>query len=137
MLRSRFLSVFILAVFLCNLGLESDKGNVLSQIYYLKGARALNKGEYPEAIAKLRKALEISPESKKIKRALATALNNYSQSLPDDEIEKSIELIEESVEICPEEEQLKKNLAVQYTNCGLKLQEKGDLAEAIEKLKNP
>jgi len=135
MLRSRFLSVFILAVFLCNLGLESDKGNVLSQIYYLKGARALNKGEYPEAIAKLRKALEISPESKKIKRALATALNNYSQSLPDDEIEKSIELIEESVEICPEEEQLKKNLAVQYTNCGLKLQEKGDLAEAIEKFK--
>ena len=110
-----------------------SKGGVLSQIYYFKGVMAANQEEYPEAISQLRKALEILPESKKIKGVLATALNNYALSLEDAEKEKSIELLEEAVLILPAKRLLKDNLASVYNEWGLELLKEENINEAIEK----
>ncbi|MEA3368870.1 MAG: tetratricopeptide repeat protein [Candidatus Ratteibacteria bacterium] len=134
MVKREFLFLFILTALFFNLGLDI-KGNILHQVYYVKGVKALNNEQYPEAIGQLRKAFEIDPGSMKIKKALAVALNNYALSLGDGNKEESVELMEEAIRVLPEDTSPKQNLAVLFNEWGLALHKKGDLEGAAEKFK--
>ena len=134
MLKSRKRLIIVLLLSLLNLGLLS-KGNVLSRVYFRKGVRALNQENYPEAIAQLKKAYEISQDSREIRDTLTIALNNYALLLEDVERDRAIELLEEAIAIDPKSQLLKKNLASVYNAWGLKLEKEKKEEEEIEKFR--